>query len=39
MALRNVRERLRLMHDVAGQFGTRLEHDAYRVQIMVPLTS
>jgi len=39
MALRNVRERLRLMHDVAGQFGTRLEHDAYRVQIMVPLPS
>ena len=37
MALRNVRERLRLMHDVAGQFETRLEADAYRVQIMVPL--
>jgi two-component system sensor histidine kinase AlgZ len=37
MALRNVRERLRLMHDVAGQFETRLEPDAYRVQIVVPL--
>jgi two-component system, LytTR family, sensor histidine kinase AlgZ len=37
MALRNVRERLRLMHDVAGQFETRLETDAYRVQIVVPL--
>jgi two-component system, LytTR family, sensor histidine kinase AlgZ len=38
MALRNVRERLRLMHDVAGQFETRLEADAYRVQIVVPLS-
>lgn len=37
MALRNVRERLRLMHDVAGQFETRAEPDAYRVQIVVPL--
>jgi len=37
MALRNVRERLRLMHDVAGQFETRLEPDAFRVQIVVPL--
>jgi two-component system, LytTR family, sensor histidine kinase AlgZ len=37
MALRNVRDRLRLMHDVAGQFETRLEADAYRVQIVVPL--
>ena len=37
MALRNVRERLRLMHDVAGQFETRLEEDTYRVQIVVPL--
>jgi len=38
MALRNVRERLRLMHDVAGQFETRLEPDAFRVQIVVPLS-
>ena len=37
IALRNVRERLRLMHDVAGQFETRLEDDAYRVNIVVPL--
>ena len=37
MALRNVRDRLRLMHDVAGQFETRLEEDVYRVQIVVPL--
>ena len=37
MALRNVRERLRLMHDVAGQFETRAEPDAFRVQIVVPL--
>ena len=37
MALRNVRERLRLMHDVAAQFDTRREADVYRVQIVVPL--
>lgn len=37
MALKNVRERLRLMHDVAAQFDTRLEADVYRVQIVVPL--
>ena len=37
MALRNVRERLRLMHDVAAQFDTRHERDVFRVQIMVPL--
>jgi two-component system sensor histidine kinase AlgZ len=37
IALQNVRERLRLMHDVAAQFETRLEADAYRVQIVVPL--
>ncbi|MBC7955071.1 MAG: histidine kinase [Cytophagales bacterium] len=37
MALRNVRERLRLMHDVAAQFETRREHDVFRVQIVVPL--
>ncbi len=37
MALRNVRERLRLMHDVAAQFETRREADAFRVQIVVPL--
>ena len=37
MALRNVRERLRLMHDVAAQFETRREGDLFRVQIVVPL--
>ncbi len=37
IALRNVRERLRLMHDVAAQFDTQLEHGVFRVQIVVPL--
>jgi len=37
IALKNVRERLRLMHDMAAQFETRLEHDVYRVQIVIPL--
>ncbi|MEO8804864.1 MAG: histidine kinase [Burkholderiaceae bacterium] len=37
MALRNVRERLKLMHDVAAQFETRLEGGVFRVQIVVPL--
>ncbi|MDB5820250.1 MAG: histidine kinase [Rhizobacter sp.] len=37
MALRNVRERLRLMHDVAAQFDTRFEAGVFRVQIVVPL--
>ncbi len=37
MALRNVRERLRLMHDVAAQFDTRREGDVFRVQVVVPL--
>ena len=37
MALRNVRERLRLMHDVAAQFDTRREADVFRVQVVVPL--
>lgn len=37
IALRNVRERLRLMHDVAAQFETRQERDVFRVQIVIPL--
>ena len=37
MALRNVRERLALMHDVAAQFDSRREGDVYRTQIVVPL--
>ena len=37
IALQNVRERLRLMHDMAAQFETRREADVYRVQIVLPL--
>ena len=37
MALRNVRERLKLMQNVAAQFETQLERDVFRVQIVVPL--
>ena len=37
MALANVRERLRLMHDVAAQFDAQLHGDVFRVQIVVPL--
>ena len=37
MALHNVRERLRLMHDVAASFETRQEGGTFRVQIVVPL--
>lgn len=38
IALTNVRERLRLMHDMAAQFETRREGDVFRVQIVVPLS-
>ncbi len=37
MALANVRERLRLMHDVAAQFDARRDGSVFRVQILVPL--
>ena len=37
MALNNVRERLRLMHDVAAQFDARRDGEVFRVQILVPL--
>lgn len=37
MALGNVRERLRLMHDVAAQFEARRDGDTFRVEIAVPL--
>ena len=37
IALANVRERLRLMHDVASQFDAQLERGVFRVQIVVPL--
>jgi two-component system sensor histidine kinase AlgZ len=36
IALRNVRERLRLMHDVAAQFDARRHGDLFRVQILLP---
>jgi two-component system sensor histidine kinase AlgZ len=37
MALANVKERLRLMHDVAAQFDARLDGDHFHVHIVVPL--
>ena len=37
IALANVRERLRLMHDVASQFDAQLQRGVFRVQIVVPL--
>jgi two-component system, LytTR family, sensor histidine kinase AlgZ len=37
MALANVRERLRLMHDVAAQFEARRDGGMFRVLILVPL--
>ncbi len=37
IALRNVKERLRLMHDVAAQFETRLDEGVFRVHIVLPL--
>ena len=36
IALANVRERLRLMHDVAAQFDAALDGDVFRVKIVVP---
>ncbi|WP_281915600.1 sensor histidine kinase [Caldimonas thermodepolymerans] len=37
MALRNVKERLRLMHDVSAHFASGPERGTWRVQIAVPL--
>ena len=37
MALRNVRERLRLLHDVAGQCDVWREGELFRARIIVPL--
>lgn len=37
LALRNVRERLRLMHDVAADFRAGRDGALYRVEIVVPL--
>lgn len=37
IALRNVRERLRLMHDVTARFEIRADNQFFRVQMVVPL--
>ena len=37
MALKNVRERLHLMHDVAAQFEVQRVAEGFRVQVVVPL--
>jgi len=37
IALKNVRERLRLMHDVAARFEIERNAETFRVQIVVPL--
>lgn len=37
MALQNVRERLKLMHDVTAQFEIRSDNQFFRVQVVVPL--
>jgi two-component system sensor histidine kinase AlgZ len=37
LALRNVRERLNLLHDVQGQFRSGLKDGVYQVRIEVPL--
>ncbi len=37
MALHNVRERLRLLHDVAAQFETRREAGRFLARIVIPL--
>jgi two-component system sensor histidine kinase AlgZ len=37
MALRNVQERLRLMHDVNAQFDAGVDGQTFRVRIQVPL--
>lgn len=37
VALANVRDRLRLLHDVQGQFHAGLKHGLYQVRIEVPL--
>nr|WP_297356945.1 histidine kinase [uncultured Caldimonas sp.] len=37
IALRNVKERLRLMHDVSAHFAAGPERDTWRVQVAVPM--
>jgi two-component system sensor histidine kinase AlgZ len=36
VALKNVRERLRLLHDVQGQFRSGLKNGVYQVRMEVP---
>jgi two-component system, LytTR family, sensor histidine kinase AlgZ len=38
MALQNVRERLRLLHDVGGQCDTWRDEQGFHARITVPLT-
>jgi two-component system sensor histidine kinase AlgZ len=37
VALRNVRERLALLHDVQGQFSSGLKDGVFQVRVEVPL--
>jgi two-component system sensor histidine kinase AlgZ len=37
LALRNVRDRLLLLHDVQGQFSSKLKNGVYQVRMEVPL--
>ena len=37
IALANVRDRLRLLHDMQAQFSAGLEQQSYRVRIVIPL--
>jgi len=37
IALANVRDRLRLLHDMQAQFSAGLEQENYRVRIVIPL--
>ncbi|MBU1361802.1 MAG: histidine kinase [Gammaproteobacteria bacterium] len=39
IALANVRDRLRLLHDVQAQFSAGLDQDTYRVRIAIPADS
>jgi two-component system sensor histidine kinase AlgZ len=39
IALKNVRDRLKLLHDVQGNFRTALVHDVYQARIEVPMPS
>ncbi len=39
IALANVRDRLRLLHDMQAQFSAGLEQKNYRVRIVIPVGS